>query len=67
MNKIAHISVRDIRETDRISLKTIELNRVSIFFHEIFRINVKLPDFTQDYTGLHRIKIKLLVHYRVPP
>ena len=27
-----------------ISLKTIELNRVSIFFHEIFRINVELPD-----------------------
>ena len=25
------------------SLKTIELNRVSIFFHEIFRINVELP------------------------
>ena len=25
------------------SLKTIELNRVSIFFHEIFRINVKSP------------------------
>ena len=27
-----------------ISLKTIELNRVSIFFHEIFRINIELPD-----------------------
>ena len=25
------------------SLKTIELNRVSILFHEIFRINVELP------------------------
>jgi len=33
MNKIAHISVRVIHEVMKlISLKTIELNRVSIFF-----------------------------------
>ena len=41
MNKIAHISVRDICKID--FAQTIELNRVSIFFHEIFRINVELP------------------------
>ena len=32
----AHISVRDIRKTD-----FAQNNRVSIFFHEIFRINVE--------------------------
>ena len=40
MNKIDHISVRDIQTIDFV--KIIELNRVSIFFHEIFRINVEL-------------------------
>ena len=40
MNKIAHISQFAIF-AKLISLKTIELNRVSIFFHEIFRINVE--------------------------
>ena len=44
MNKIAHISVRDICKSDFAQNNTtIELNRVSIFFHEIFRINVKSP------------------------
>ena len=35
-----------------ISLKTIELNRVSIFFHEIFRINVELPDDLKFWSGI---------------
>ena len=42
MNKIAAISQFAIFAKVT-SLKTIELNRVSIFFHEIFRINVKSP------------------------
>ena len=40
MNKIDHISVRDIQTIDFV--KIIELNRVLIFFHEISRINVEL-------------------------
>ena len=40
MNNIDHISVRDIKTIDFV--KIIELNRVSIFFHAIFRINVEL-------------------------
>ena len=40
MNKIVLISVRDI--TQLILFKTIELKRVSIFFHEFLRINVEL-------------------------
>ena len=35
-----YISVRDIIFLQLISFKTIELDSVSIFFHEIFRINV---------------------------
>ena len=35
-----------------ISLKIIELNRVSIFFHEIFRINVELPDDLKSWSGI---------------
>ena len=43
MNKLDHISVRNIQTNKQLtSLKIMELNRVSIFFHEIFRINVEL-------------------------
>ena len=41
MNKIDHISVSDIQTIDFVQ-NNIEFNRVSIFFHEIFRINVEL-------------------------
>ena len=52
MNKIAHISVRNNRDQLKlISLKTIVLNRVS-FFHEIFRINVELPDDLKFWSGI---------------
>ncbi len=51
MNKIAHISVRDIRETD-LAQNAIELDRVSIFFHEIFRINVELPHDLKFWSGI---------------
>ena len=37
-----------------ISLKTIELNRVSIFFHEIFIINVELHDDLKFWSGILR-------------
>ena len=41
MNKIAHISVRDICKID--FAQNIELNRVSIFFHEISESTSELP------------------------
>ena len=40
MTKIAHISVSIFKKLT--SFKIIELNRVSIFLYEIYRINVEL-------------------------
>ena len=43
MNKIDHIAISQFAIFKQLtSLKIIELNRVSIFFHKIFRINVGL-------------------------
>ena len=51
MNKIDHIiSVRDIQTIDFV--KIIELNRVSIFFHKIFRINVELNFNLKFWSGI---------------
>ena len=52
MNKIDHISVRDIQRIDFV--KIIELNKVSIFFHEIFRINVELNCDLKFLSGILR-------------
>ena len=57
MNKISPISQFAIF-AKLISLKTIELNRVSIFFHEIFRINVESPDDLKFWSGILSLAFK---------